>query len=193
MPCRIDALSHCRKRDSRQFVELTSVLRSNRSPPRKVRLQLPNLRKSQRASNVSKPVVKAEQHHLVKPLSRLLPVARLAADPVIAKAPERLRKLRIVSRDHAAFAGGQMLHRMKAKNCHVGNSANTLPMKLRAQCVAGVLNQNRAALVRDLAHLIERRRMPSVVDRDDGFCPRTDFLGDLAGIEVQRVIADIGE
>ena len=91
---------------------------------RQIRFQLLQLLNAQGTRNVGQPVIETQQHHFIMPLSRCLALARVAADAVIAKAAQRLGKLRIVGGHHAAFARGDVLHRVKAENGHVRHAAH---------------------------------------------------------------------
>jgi hypothetical protein len=61
-----------------------------------------------------------------------MPLPRFAVNAVIAKTPQRLGESCIVRRNHTAFPGGQMLHRMKAEHGHVGDATDAFPAKFRA-------------------------------------------------------------
>ena len=79
-----------RARGRGKIPQLSRVFRRNLPPPGKIRFELPQLRESQRAGNIGKPVVESQHHHLIKPLAGFLPLARFAADAMIAKVPQRL-------------------------------------------------------------------------------------------------------
>src|SRR5208337_1073299 len=134
-----------------------------------------------------------QQHHLVKPLPCFLPLARFAADAMIAKAPQRLRQPHIVGRNHAAFSGGQVFNRMKAEHGHVSNTADAFPFVFGAQRMAGVFNQEGSVLCRQLSQFIQRSGMSRIVDRENGFRVGRELSGDFPRIKVQRVPRDVGE
>src|SRR5208283_4533057 len=71
------------------------------------------------------PVVESQHVHFIEPLPGLLPLARFAVDPVIAKTSQGGGQPRIIGRDHAAFAGGQVFYRVKAEHSHVGQAADS--------------------------------------------------------------------
>src|SRR6267142_111974 len=127
MPRWLDAVTYRRNNHARQLAECLGVPRRNRAPAGQVRLQLFELRETECACDIRQPVVKAQQDHFVEPLPTLLPLPRIAADAVIAKAPQRLRPLGVVGCDHTAFTRSQVLDRMKAKHSHVSNAPNALP------------------------------------------------------------------
>src|SRR5204862_7766362 len=114
---------------------------------RQICLQLLQLSKPKSAPNICESVIEAEQYHFVVPLAFALAVARVAADSMVAELAHLLGELCVVSRDHAAFAGGQTFDRGKAEDRHVGNAAHSPIAVLRAQSVAGVLNHSQAVPV----------------------------------------------
>src|SRR5208283_1628252 len=145
-----------------QVPELPRILSRNFPPPRQIRFESSQLRESKRTGNIGQPVVESQHAHLIKPLPRLLPLARSATNPVIAKTSQGVSQPRAISRDHAAFAGGQVFHRVKAKHSHVGKAANTFSAAFRAQRVARVFNKKSALLFRNLPQFVERRRVSCV-------------------------------
>src|SRR5258706_7554613 len=142
MPRWQDVLTYRRNDHGGHLAECFGVPRCDRTPPDQIRLKLFELRQPKRARDIRQPVVETEQNHFVQPLPALLPLPRSAADAVIAKSPQRLRQLRIVRSDHAAFPGSQVLHRMKAEHGHISDAADAPPQMLSAQSMAGVLDQN---------------------------------------------------
>src|SRR3977135_3707509 len=148
MPRRLNAIAYRRNDHARQLAECFGVPRCDRTPAGQVRLQLFELREPKRACDIRQPVIEAQQDHFIEPLPALLPLPRLAADPVIAKTPQRLRQLRVVSRNHAAFTGSKVLDRMKAEHSHISNAPDALPKMLGAQSMAGILDENESVLRR---------------------------------------------
>ena len=68
-------------------------MRRNVTPPRQVRFQFAELRKPKRASDIRKPIIEAQQTHLIKPLPGLLALPRFAADPVISETAQRVSSM----------------------------------------------------------------------------------------------------
>src|SRR4051794_188659 len=115
MPCRKNIVSYRRHYDSWQFAECPCVARCDGAAPGQVRLKFFELRETGRAGDVRQAIVKSQQDHFKKPLASLLALPRIAADSMIAKPPQGFRQLRVTGRNHAAFAGGEMFHGMKAE------------------------------------------------------------------------------
>ena len=110
---------HRRSDHARNLAESSRVTRGNLPPPRQIRIQLLQLLNPQRAGDIRQTVIE----------SRAAP-SRSATAPRSAAGAPRLRfhdcgnaatsrRIGIVRRDHAAFAGRDVLHRMKAEHRHV--------------------------------------------------------------------------
>jgi len=51
---------------------------------------------------------------------------------MIPEAPQSLRQIRTIGRDHATFSSGQVLYRMETERRHMRNLPDLSPLKLRA-------------------------------------------------------------
>ena len=120
--------------------------------------ELPQLSETQRAGNIRQ-VIETQQDHFIMPLPRALPLAGIAADSVISKAAQRFRKVRIVGGDHATFAGGEMLHRMKAENGHVRTERPPVGRGIPRPARGGVLDHDQPTTFGDLQNRVQIRRM----------------------------------
>ena len=104
------------------------------------------------------------------PLARGLALPRVAADAVIAKSAQGFGEVGIVGGDHAAFAGGDVLHRMKAEDRHVRQAADPAASVLGAQRMAGIFDHDQPMALREFEN-----RHP---DRQDGrHSPRAEWPG----------------
>src|ERR1700677_1286555 len=78
VPRRIHVDSHAGKHNSRETCERGGVASGNLPPARKIRVQLFQLRQSEGARDIGKPVIETQQHHLVMPLPIGLASPRIA-------------------------------------------------------------------------------------------------------------------
>ncbi len=193
MPRRIDLGSNRRRNDLRDLAKCGRITFRDLPAPRQIRLQLLQLLNAQGTSNVGQPVVEAQQHHLVMPLPGGLPLPRVAADAVIAKAAQRLGELRIVGRDHAAFPGRDVLHRMKAEDGHVRQAADPTALVLGAQSVAGIFDHHQPMALGQFEKRSQVRGMPGIIHRQNGLRSRSNARCCLFGIKIQRVRRDVGK
>ena len=136
--------------------------------PRQIRIQFLQLLNAQGTGNVSQAVIETQQHHFVMPLPRGLPLARVAADAVIAKAAQRLGELRIVGRDHAAFSGGDVLHRMKTEDGHVRQAAHPTAFVLGAQGMAGIFDHDQPVALGQFKNRLQVGGMAGIVHGQNG-------------------------
>ena len=79
---------------SRDSAECGGVSSRDFSAPRQIRFQLLQLRDTQGTGNIRQAIVETQQDHFILPLARALPLARIAADSVIAEAAQGLREVR---------------------------------------------------------------------------------------------------
>src|SRR5580692_3713015 len=124
MPGWTHVRSRLRRKHAWHIAKLSGIPRGNLPASRKIAFQLFHLLKPKRASNVGQVIVESQKYHLIVPLACLLPLPSVNVDSVVSKAAKGLSKNRVVSRDHPAFAGCQMLHRMKTEDGHVCHTAH---------------------------------------------------------------------
>src|SRR5262245_56842899 len=91
------------------------IVASNSSTSGHVVIKPPQLRKAQRAGNVSEAIIVAKFDHLVGPLCGDLPGACTARNAVIAKEAQACGEGRVVRRDHPSLAGRDVFNRVKAE------------------------------------------------------------------------------
>ncbi len=116
-------------------------------------------------------------------------VERAVAAAHHAKVVERRREVVAVGRDQPALARGDVLRRVEREAGQVGDRADLASAVAGLGRVRRVLDERQA----ELAQRIEVGRLPVEIDRDDRLGPLVDERTHVLGIDVQRVVADVGE
>ena len=86
-----------------------------------------------------------------------------------------------------------MLHRVKAEDRHVRNAAGASSFVFRAQRMARIFDDGEPVTLGQGENGIEIRRMPGVIDRQNGARVGRDALGQAIGIEIQSIGRNVGE
>src|SRR5215813_84585 len=122
------------------------VHRCDLASARKIRLQFLQLLDPQSTDDVGQAVVESEQHHFVVPLPGALALSRIAGNPMVSEPAKSLCEFGIMGRYHAAFAGGDVLHRMKAEHRLIRDAADPRSFVFRTKSVASILNHDEVVL-----------------------------------------------
>ena len=101
--------------------------------------------------------------------------------------------LGIVRDRHAAFAGGQMLDRMKGEAGNIGQGAGRAALVGGAGRMAGIGDDPDAARLGQRAERIIIGGLAGIIHRHDGLGAWRDAGGDRCRIDQQRVWLDIGK
>src|SRR5713101_161653 len=193
MPCRVHLSSDGRPRYSSEIAKRSRIASRNLASACQIRLQLLELRQSQRASDISEPIVKTEQHHFVVPLSFSLTLPGIARNAVITKSPQRLCVVGAVGGDHAALSCRKMLHWMETKDRHMRNAAHAAIPVFSAESMRSVFDHGHSIAVSKLQDRIQIGRMSRVIHRKYRSRARGDFRRSLLRIQIQSIGADVGK
>ena len=102
---------------------------------------------------------------------------------------DRLRDLRVVRRDQAALAGGDVLRRVEREAGRLGDRADLAAAVLALGGVRGVLDERDA----EGEERVEVGGLAGEVDGEDRLRPVGDELGDAVGVDVQVGVAHVRE
>ena len=147
MPCRVHVRSDRRSNYPSNLTESRGVARGDFPPAFQITVESLQLFDPERTSEVGQTVVEAKQHHLVVPLPRVLPLARITRYAVIAKTTQRFCQPGIVGRDHTAFSGRDVLDWMKAKGIEVGQCPHRATVITPTDSMAGIADQGQAMTI----------------------------------------------
>src|SRR5260370_7254769 len=193
MPCRVHLSSDGRPRYSSEIAKRSRIASRNLASACKIRLQLLELRQSQRAGDISEPIVKPEQPHFVVPLSFSLTLPGIARNAVITKSPQRLCVVGAVGGDHAALSCRKVLHWMETEDRHMRNAANSAIPVFGAESIRSVFNHSHSIAVSKFQDRIQIGRMSRVIDPKYLSRPRRDCRRSLLRIQLQSIGADVGK
>ena len=112
---------------------------------------------------------------------------------LVAEALEQPPLLLGVRRHHAAFPRRDLLVRVEGEDRGGAVRADACAAVLRAERLAGVLDQRQPVPLAELPQGVELARVAVDVDGDDGLRPLRDRGLDRGGIEVHRALVDVGE
>ena len=100
----------------------------------------------------------------------------------------------VAGRDRAPLAErAEVLRGVEAEARGVGERADALAAEERAVRLRCVLEEQEAVARRDDRELVDGRGATGQVHRDDGAGARADGAGDRLGVEVARLVQDVGE
>ncbi len=111
------------------------------------------------------------------------------AAPHHTQVVEPFREIVSVRGDQPALAGGDVLGRVEGEAGQVRDRPDLAAAVARLRGMCGVLHDRHA----ELGQLVEIGRLAVEIDRDDRLRSLTDELAYPVGIDVQRVVANIGE
>ena len=86
-----------------------------------------------------------------------------------------------------------MLHRMKTKNGHVRDAADSTAAVFRAQRMTSVFDDGQSVPFSDLENCVHIGGVAGIVDRENYPCFRIYFCSRLLRIKIQRVAGDVRE
>ena len=118
---------------------------------------------------------------------------RVAAHAVQRQHPDALGPVGAVGRDHAALAGGDVLHGVEAEGGEIGGRADAPRSGGRAERVRGVVDDRQAVARGDAAEADQRRRTSGEVHRQERRGARRHRGLGRGRIEVQRGEVDVGQ
>ena len=116
-------------------------------------------------------------------------VERAVPAPHDAQVVERLGEVVAVRGDQPAFAGGDVLRRVEREARQVGDRADLAPAVERLGCVRCVLDERQA----ERRKLVEVGGLAVEIDGDDRLRALVDELAHAGRIDVERVVANVGE
>src|SRR5581483_1644097 len=109
------------------------------------------------------------------------------------KTAQFLGEVRAIGCDHTSFTGREMLHRVEAEGGHVSDRSDWASAEFGPESVAGILDDDQPVAVSQIQNGVVIGWVPGIVNRYDHASVPADSPGDLIGIDIQRVAADIGE
>ena len=115
-----------------------------------------------------------------------------AVGTLVAEALEQRAEVFVAGGDYAAIAGGDLLGLLEREASDVADGADGLVAIAGTPGLSAIFDQDELVLVGDDLQLFESRRIAGQVDGDDRLGLRSDSLLDIRGIEVVRVVAEVG-
>jgi len=127
---------------------------------------------TQGALNVRDAIIIPQLHHFIKPAADSFPLGGCGRNAVVAENAHVPRQGGVIRQAHAAFAGGDVLDRMKAEHGDVRQGSGLTALVLCAERMTGVGDQGKAVFVRNGAQTVPVAGLARVIHAYDGLGSR---------------------
>ena len=103
---------------------------------------------------------------------------------LISKSRTTISDFLVIRQQYPTLAGGHLLVRVERERTDITQRTHLRPVHLAAQRLAGILNTPQATLLSQLPHLIDARRVPEYLDRQQGLGLVGNFAGDTRHVDI---------